>query len=238
LSRKQIAEENYQVPGWIVTFSDMTTNLLTFFVLLVSMGHIRDDTLFDQYDAEGFMHMIKKGFGFKPEQNFGYEGIKYYIKENDKESPGRTIDAREENIRRVFKEITKSMTAMPSQIDAQKARFLVTSIGFPQAKAQLSEPAKKFLTQFAMNLPQTTGSEATNLYVLGLASDAKTEKEQWILSARRAQAAADFLKNILPSKHHHSVYSWGAGPGGCWVDENSPVSRQSQILIAVLSKTN
>lgn len=43
---KRTEESNSAVPLWIITFSDMTTNLLTFFVLLLSMGHIRDDTLF------------------------------------------------------------------------------------------------------------------------------------------------------------------------------------------------
>ncbi|MHC4160174.1 MAG: hypothetical protein ACYSSO_13970, partial [Planctomycetota bacterium] len=62
-----------------------------------------------------------------------------------------------------------------------------------------------------------------------------------------AQAAADFLQDTLSPGARSAmqdgtsavptrwpVYSWGAGPGGNWVDQDSPISRQSQILIAVL----
>ena len=83
--------------------------------------------------------------------------------------------------------------------------------------------------------------------MLGLASDGKSEKEQWLLSARRAHKVADFLRDTLSSegsaqrqrnpaggRSKWSVYSWGAGPGGDWVGRDSPISKRSQILIAVL----
>lgn len=95
---------------------------------------------------------------------------------------------------------------------------------------------KKFLTQFAVNLQQDADSEGLKLYVLGLARDERGEKEQWMLSAGRAQAVADFLKHLLPSQLQCPVYSWGAGSGGHWVTRDSSVSDQSQILISVLRK--
>jgi hypothetical protein len=83
--------------------------------------------------------------------------------------------------------------------------------------------------------------------VLGLAYDGVTEQEQWILSAKRAQTVADFLRDTLSAagggqtrrsltggESKWSVYSWGAGPGGDWVERDSPISKHSQILIAVL----
>ena len=67
------------------------------------------------------------------------------------------------------------------------------------------------------------------LYVLGLAPDEKTEKEQWIVSAQRAEAVAAFLQDNLilagniqkqfgldEATSMWSVHSWGAGPGGVW----------------------
>jgi len=237
VSRKQVEEESCQVPGWIVTFSDMTTNLLTFFVLLVSMAHIRDDTLFDLNEANKFVQSVKIGFGFKVETNFDNKETMYYIKDGDNYI-GRTIDAKEENIRKIFKEITKSMTAISSEIISDKTNFAVTNISFSQGDAQLNEPAKKYLTQFAMNLPQDVGSKQIKLYVLGLARDEESEKQQWILSAMRAQAVADFLKNAVSLQSGCDIYSWGAGPGGCWVAQDGVVSEQSQILIAVLRTNN
>ena len=105
-----------------------------------------------------------------------------------------------------------------------------------QAKklAELNESAKKYLSQFALNLQHDNSSGWLKPYILGLSRNERTEKKQWILSAMRAQAVADYLKDILPSQLRCPVYSWGAGPGGYWVTQESHISKQSQILIAVL----
>jgi hypothetical protein len=117
---------------------------------------------------------------------------------------------------------------------AQRTDFSVTNISFPPGRALLNEPAEKYLTQFALNLQQDAGAKNIKLYVLGLADDERTEKAQWILSARRAQVVADFLNDVLPSQLQYPVYSWGAGPGGLWVGRGSSGYKESQILIAVL----
>ena len=126
------------------------------------------------------------------------------------------------------------MKTLPSQIIAQKTNFSITNIRFPPGQATLNEPAKRFLTEFCLDLQQGSGSRPIKLYVLGLAGDVPNETQQWILSARRAQAAANFLQAHLLSASNWPVYSWGAGAGGDWVEQNSPISKQSHILIAVL----
>jgi len=68
-----------------------------------------------------------------------------------------------------------------------------------------------------------------------------------LLSARRAEAVAQFLRNNLDSipdlrtnqsfmrpVPKWSVHSWGAGPGGDWIGPDSSMSKRSQILIAIL----
>jgi outer membrane protein OmpA-like peptidoglycan-associated protein len=215
----------------------MITLLLTFFVLLVSLGHIRDETPF----GEGrwmlqlsFLQSVKAGFGFKKTLDLGEEKIKYFIINPDDVLGGRTIDAREEGIRRIFQKVSRSMKTMPSQIVAKKTNFSVTDIRFSPDEAVLNEEAKKFLTAFCQDLQHDSTLKAVKLYVLGLAGDEPDEKQRWILSARRARAVADFLKGILPAEYKWPVYSWGAGAGGDWVADDSAVSEQSQILIAIL----
>ncbi|MBW8039399.1 MAG: OmpA family protein [Planctomycetes bacterium] len=235
---KVIEESGCKVPGYIVTFSDMVTLLLTFFVMLLSLADEQDPELFNATKDAFVKHIDYIGLGMlwdeKMRPNLGKPKIRYFIREPDKDLPVRTIDAKEENARRVFNKVARSMETMPSQIVAKKTNFSVTNIGFSPGEARLNEPVKKFLTQYAMDLQQDIGSEEVKLYILGLARDERTEKKQWILSARRAQVVADFLENILPSQFQCPVYSWGAGPGGYWITQDSPISKQSQILIAVL----
>ena len=240
LTRKhqKIKESSPKVPAYIVTFSDMVTLLLTFFVMLLSLATVQDPELFN-IGRGSFVQSIRELglgmlYGTKPKPNFGNVKIKYFIHSPVSLLEGRTVDAQEEKIRQIFKKLNHSMTTMPSQIVAKRTDFSVTDIRFPPGDSTLNEPAKNFLIKFSADLQQAPDSGDITLYVLGLASDETTDKDNWILSARRAQATADFLKEILPSGVNPSIHSWGAGPGGDWVAPNSPISQQSQILIAVL----
>ncbi|HEW78615.1 MAG TPA: hypothetical protein ENH34_01420 [Phycisphaerales bacterium] len=249
--KRQIEPESAKVPAYIVTFSDMVTLLLTFFVMLLSLATVQDEELFNKGRESFLKSMRQLGlgvlYGGMKEPDFGNVKIKYFISSSDELSKGRTIDAKEEEIRWVFSKISRSMTTMPSQIVAKKNSFSMTNIRFSPDDATLNASAKRFLTQFVLDLQQNPGSKTVKLYVLGLTGEGSgfaesgkagpggaAEKEQWILSARRAWAVADYLQNILPSGLKWPVYSWGAGPGGDWVSRDSPISRQSQILIAVL----
>ena len=236
--KQVIEEEGPSVPAYIVTFSDMTTLLLTFFVMLLSLAHVHDPELFNKGRDSFVQSMRNFGLGIlynrKRAPKFGQVKTKYFIETPDKLFMGRSIHAKEEEIRRVFKDLSRSMKTLPSQIVAQKTNFSITNIRFLPGQAALNEQAKQFLTEFCLDLQQSLGSEPIKLYVLGLDGDEATEKQQWILSARRAQATADFLKDTLPSASNWPVYSWGAGPGGNWVGQNSPISKKSHILIAVL----
>jgi chemotaxis protein MotB len=231
-------KDSLKVPAYIVTFSDMTTLLLTFFVMLLSLSSVQDPELFYKGRGSLLQSIRELGLGMlynrKRGPEFGSVKIKYFIGTPDKLFPGRSIHAKEEEVRRVFKDMSRSVKTLPSQIVAQKTNFSITNIRFPPGRATLNEPAKRFLTEFCLDLQQDPVSGHIKLYVLGLAGDVQNEAQQWILSARRAHAAADFLQDTLASASNWPVYSWGAGPGGDWVEQNSPISEQSHILIAVL----
>ncbi|MDT8303698.1 MAG: flagellar motor protein MotB [Sedimentisphaerales bacterium] len=251
MKRQPIKEEKPKVPAYIVTFSDMTTLLLTFFVMLLSLATVQDDEMFHK-GRESFSYAIKTfGLGMlagrKPKPDLGYYKVKYYMDEPNEIFVGRSINTKEEKIRKLFNELNQSMKSMPSVMAANKTDFTVTNIRFGQGDAQLNESAKQFLGGFSSQLQQNYGSRPVKLYVLGLANDQKSEKEQWILSAKRAKAVADYLRSILSSGSdsqiqrsssggwsNWSVYWWGTGPGGDWVKQDSPISKESQILIAVL----
>jgi len=251
--RHQSTEEGGpKVPGYIVTFSDMVTLLLTFFVMLLSLATVQDPELIGM-GRDSFSFAIKNFglgmlWGSKPRPDLGHVKIKHFISKADKLFDGRSIHTKEEEIRQVFNELRQSMKTMPSEIAAKKTDFSVTNIRFARGDARLDVSAKRFLGGFCSNLQSAMAdSRPIKLYVLGLAGDRAAEKEQWILSAKRAKAVADYLRGILSSESDFqrqrsafggwskwSVYWWGAGPGGDWVRQDSPISRQSQILIAVL----
>jgi len=261
LKRRQqsIEEKGPKVPAYIVTFSDMVTLLLTFFVMLLSLAAVQDEELFNR-GRDSFSFAIQNfGLGMlwgrKPRPDFGDVKIKYFISKPDKFFEGRSIHIKEEKTRQVFNELRQSMKTMPSEVTAKKTDFSVTNIRFDRGVLRLNASAKQFLSNFCSHLQQDSGSRPIKLYVLGLAGDQATEKDQWILSAKRAKVVADYLRSILwvPARRgpssgsgfqtqrsafggwsKWSVYWWGAGPGGDWVRQDSPISKQSQILIAVL----
>jgi outer membrane protein OmpA-like peptidoglycan-associated protein len=249
--RLVIEDGSPKVPGFIVTFSDMITLLLTFFVMLQTLASTQDPECFNQ-GRDAFLESIRYvGLGMffcRGDITFlGQLKTRYYINNPDELSEKRTIDARAEEIRRILEKLKQSTTIVPSRIIAKKANFSVANVHFSPGRDDLDVPGKTFLTGFSRDLLQDTARGPVDLYVLGLASDVKSEKEQWLLSARRAGTVADLLRNTLSTagegrtqrsltggKSKWSVYSWGAGPGGDWVGPDSPISKHSQILIAVL----
>ncbi|MCD4831078.1 MAG: OmpA family protein [Anaerohalosphaeraceae bacterium] len=226
------------VPAYIVTFSDMVTLLLTFFVMLLSMAQAQDPELFNIARDSFVRHIDTFGLGLlkskKIAPKFDGKKYKYFVDESDNTVTTRTIDARQQVIIRNFKQVTQSMLAIPSQIVAEKTSYTTADINFEKGQAVLDEQAKSYLKQLALNLRQRTKPEEVKLYVLGLAGDEAETKRQLIVSANRAQAVVNYLKDILPADWGGAIYSWGAGDGGCWVERDSPISENSHILIADL----
>jgi chemotaxis protein MotB len=223
------------VPAYIVTFSDMVTLLLTFFVMLLSLAQVQDPELFEKSRDAFNQHINQYGLGLlmgkQPVPELGNNKTVYHIPDPDNKSSARTIDSKEETLRRLFQKAAKSMEAMPSRVGVRLSDYYPTSIHFSQGQTGVDEAAGKYLTQLAAQFRQQAGSAKIELYVLGLAPDEVTEKQQWVMSSLRAQQVADYLAQ---TGFQCPIYSWGGGPGGHWVDQDSSVSKDSQILIALV----
>ena len=195
--RLTVDEGGPKVPGYIVTFSDMVTLLLTFFVMLLSLASVQDPELFDK-GRDSFVDSLKymglgMFFGKQTMPQFGSDKNKYSISNPDESADRRTVDARAEELRRIFKELKQLTTTMPSQIVSKRTDYLITEVNFSPDRADLNEKARKFLTRFCRDLQQDASRKPVELYVLGLASDVKSEKEQWLLSARRGGLYARYF---------------------------------------------
>ena len=249
--RQTNEEQGPKVPGYIVTFSDMVTLLLTFFVMLLTLADVQDPELFDK-GRDAFLESLRYVglgtlFGRQTMPEHGNLKTKHSVSNPEDISKNRTIDARAEQIERIFEELKNSAIALPKNITAEKANFSLANVRFLPGKADLNESSKQFLTEFCRDLQHSYDKKPVILYVLGLASEEKEERDQWLLSAIRAEIVAKYLRNCLKSISNQyntseifgtspkwSIYSLGAGQGTDWTGINNS---DSQILIAVQKTT-
>ncbi|MEJ5259273.1 MAG: flagellar motor protein MotB [Anaerohalosphaeraceae bacterium] len=227
-------------PAWIVTYSDMVTLLLTFFVMLLSMASYQVEQHKFLAGTNSFRRALTdlglSGFLIenKSSQEFEHPKPTYNIDEGKDEEKDRSIDARTEILRRILFEIERKMKISPSQIDGVSKTFLPMKIRFAPGSAALDDKAKKDLqTAWNQICISVTGREAM-LYILGLAADEKTPAAQFTLSARRAKAVKDYLETLNPSDKKIPIFCWGAGRGGEWTSRNGLITPQTQILITLI----
>ncbi len=233
-----IKEREPQVPGYIVTYSDMVTLLLTFFVLLLSIAEEQDPELVNKGRDSFIRSMRTFGLGMLigkgQTTNFGQVGMKYPIKPPDEIFDGRVINAEAQRTEYIYDRLRRSMMASPSQVTADRTNFTVTEIRFSRGGAVLNKEGREYLKHFCRDIQQAGSLSGVKLFVLGLARDAPSRREQLLLSAKRAKTAADFLEATLGDRDGVSIYCWGAGSGGDWVGPESSISEQSQIVIGQL----
>lgn len=250
-SRRQPPQEQKQkVPTYIVTFSDMVTLLLTFFVLLLTLAQVQDPDLFNR-GRDSFWESIHLcglgallGSEARPELD---TSMTKHLTTDPETAQDRTLDEYREKLRQAFERISQSTTTLPPQIVGHRLNFSITPVKFTPGEALLNEEARRYLTRYCIDLQQNLRAETCTLYVLGLAGDEATESQQWMLSARRAATVARFLREELtqrtdpppgipPSANVSPwrILCWGAGPGGNWAGQDRPDPGQSQILIAML----
>lgn len=234
--RKQDASPG--APAYIVTFSDMVTLLLTFFVMLLSMADMQDPELFNESRDAFVDHINCYGLGMLSGKRMSPElqqpKDRHFIDSPDESPDLRTLDSEEEKIRRLFKKVAQNAETMPSKLTSRKMDFRVTNVFFTAGRAELNNSSRDSLNAFLNNLQNEVRSGEVMLYVLGLASDGRSAKDQWTLSAQRAQVVADYLTDNLYDDYQCPIYAWGGGPGGQWVGEDSPAHKDSHILIAIL----
>ena len=239
-------EKGECAPLWIISFADMISLLMAFFVMLLTMSSSKSGLLCNEGEGifketlYGFRRSIA-GFGMpglfgSADEGMYFDNHKVYypISDGTDTNATRTVDSREERIQRVFRRLEGCTKTYKSQVQGRNPNFVVLPITFTKGQSALNESAKQVLNTFTADLKGFAPVEKFYFYVVGLAPDESNEKQQWILSARRSQAVADFLRDNLPSGADCRIFSWGAAAGGDWVKKDSPISKQSQIAIATL----
>jgi len=245
-----VEEQGEKAPLWIISFADMISLLMAFFVMLLTMASTKSGKLANEgegiFEATifGFKKSIE-GFGVPeifggkqgqygtPGEALSFDSHKTYYAVKGDETTDRTIDAAEERVRRVFNRLNRYATTCKSQLQWGQPDFVVTPIAFKQGECILDASAKEFLTKFTADL-QESASEKLRLYVVATASQEKNEKQQWLLSAKRAEAVTNLIRGGLPAGSQWSIYSWGAGTTTDWVVRDSVIAGQSPVFIGVV----
>jgi len=167
---------------------------------------------------------------------FEYPRIKYRVNEGQDKPEDRSIDAQMEMLRRTLLDLERIMQISPSQIVGVSKTFTVTDIRFQRGSWSLDESAKQFLTKYCGQLQESFTAQPVTIYVVGLAGAERSAKQQWIVSARRAEAVARFIKSSLSEQSDWSIYCWGAGTGGDWSGSTGIISKDADITIVTLSE--
>jgi outer membrane protein OmpA-like peptidoglycan-associated protein len=219
--------------------------LMAFFIMLLTMASGKSGKLCsegEKFDRTllGFRHTIAScglpGLLGNPENSldFSHPKITYNVTSGESNSPTRILDAEKERIQRIFDELDKMSRTAPSPMQGKRPQFSITPITFDPKQAVLNESAIQYLTKFITDLQEARSINGLAIYVVGLAPDTTNAKQQWLLAAQRAQAAAQFIKAALPASAKVSVCSWGCKKIDELAGLAAGTSQQTSILIGTL----
>jgi len=250
MSRKRAAsppeEKGESAPLWMISFADMISLLMAFFVMLLTMSTEKSGQLCNEGEGvfeetvDGFRRTIDE-FGLpgvfgrtdqrmRPGDRNTYPPISY----GDERQITQASGVSEETMRRLFAKIQKQTRTYGPELRGHDPNFLILPVTFAKGQSGLNQPARQAVRDFMDELVDLGRQQKLCVYVVGLALDEPTDKQQWILSARRAQTVADYLRSSFPPGMDCRVFSWGASSGGDWVKQDTKLALQSQIAVAVL----
>lgn len=242
---KRVKEDGKKLPAWIVSFTDMITLLLSFFILLQAFASTRDPELFQQGQG-GFRRAIE-GLGI-PDWLWGKRdavrrdfALHKYPTEEDPENleRQRVLDAEDERIRRVFDEMSRLQQMQVSDHRGRPARLMATPIRFDRGQADLRPATRQYLADFAADL-RSHSAPLPHVYVIGLAPDTTDVTEGYRLSALRAAGVRACLWKHMPklsSLPRAPVDSWGAGNAGVNLGVTRTGPHDTFIVLAMMDTT-
>ncbi len=208
-------ENNDDVPLWLISFTDMVTLLLSFFVMLQAFAHQQDPELF--YEGQGSFRRAIRGLGIpqwllgKQERlNRDFFIKRHAVEPSEHPSPPRPIiDAEEDRIKQVLQQLRQKFDSSSSDVTEQTMDVTAAPLKFDGASTQLDNAERAYLEDLALKLSQAGRG---TVYVIGLGPDIRGRQEQYIRGAQRAEVVRGYLADQLQrSNASWDVVCWGGG---------------------------
>ncbi len=248
MKKQAPAEEKGEgAPLWIISFADMISLLMAFFVMLLTMATSRSGSLCEngqgvfERSIQGFRNSISS-FGIPgligSGKNLGFDRTKRYfpVSGEDKYDTGeRLIDAGEEKMKRIFRQLKADAATSPSSIKGARDFFKTTPISFCSGSCELTSDDKQYLGRFCADIKASLQLDNIAIIVAGAAPDAATFKEKWTLAARRADIVAEYIKQSFPGSAV-DIFSWGASKASVWDKDTSSSADKAHIILSILKK--
>ncbi len=219
--------EPCSVPSWVVSFGDMITNLLACFVMMQAFATTQDKTLFNagmgsyrravsQYGLPDYL------FGKEDKVEFDYRKIKYPTPNDDRDDntdDARIIDRQEDQIRRAFAKMNEAMETSGNEVGRKLLGLRRLDVKYRPGEAEVDASGREALSRLTAQLRQGLARRKVKICVIGVVSRFGTQKQQWVLSAKRARWVERHIRTELASyvrQGRLELVSWGAGEGRRW----------------------
>jgi outer membrane protein OmpA-like peptidoglycan-associated protein len=241
-------ESGEKAPLWIISFADMISLLMAFFVMLQTLASEHTNELFTtgrgKFEATiGEFRRNIDGFGIPDlianiTDNRAYKSPRMQYQCDSPDTQPVAIPASsgdEEKLRRVFTKLSQSAKTDRPQLTGKIQDSIFLPVQFSPDGSQLDSDTQSRLTHQAAILQESGVADKTIVYyVVGQARDLSSPSEQWLVSEKRAKTVAEFLGSVMPESLRDHIYWWGAGAGGAWFASAKDDGAQNHVLIVTL----
>ncbi|MFW5730222.1 MAG: OmpA/MotB family protein [Desulfonatronovibrionaceae bacterium] len=222
-------------PLWMITFADMVTILLTFFILLLSMASL------DRQIIREIITIFQDDIAFLSQTSAGRLPDKFIVFEDLLEKPWEILEKRKRIKDLLFPdevlppEISKSTLEENLEVLIRPegvALMLTDELLFPFASTTLNQPAREILRQ----LVPLIDAWPAPVNISGYTDDIPgIDKDNYEFAAERAMAVLDFFVSQGISNERLSVSAYG--PHFPVADNDTAWGRSRNRRVEILLKT-
>jgi len=237
-------EAGEKVPLWIISFADMITLLMAFFVMLQTIAHEQTAVLQGGREASESFRRAIDGLGI-PDLLWGkQQGAKFeqqrpknYVPEDP--NPDLTDHRRllgDEEVRAAFADMEKAASTKSMRLQEVTISKRIVDVAFEPGTSTLTPSGREALEGFLRVIKDTRANQPTRLYVVALVPEPMTPAKGWALAASRASAAEAVLQSQAPQPLEQGL--WQICSQGCldltrWRTVFGAGTDKAHILLAV-----